>query len=315
MESEHEKIDDAIKFKNFELSNDLLEMNSCSNQSSRDNLRKISHRKMPFCGERIGEAKNPGPSEELQNWTMAIINPTSLANKHADFTLMQQQYEVNLFACSETTATAGIQKSFGVFLKQRHFNTIWSSPVQPQKIRQDGNPSERGKVGGTAIFSDHPSRAPFDIDLQMPWQFHNRIVHGIVQIGAMWIQVFVIYGFTSSIRASKEHTNQLFNHAYKKSCELPLPAIFAGDFNMDISELELYPFLLEKGFDTVQNIYQKMYGTEMPKTCKETTIPDTAIVHPQLLDSIVTITVDKTKCFDTHDPVVLKFRFNNENLH
>ena len=107
---------------------------------------------------------------------MTIVNPTSLANKHSDFTYMQQQYAVNLFACSETTATVGAQKSLGAFLKQRFFNSIWSSPVQPQKIRQDGNPSERGKVGGTAIFSDHKGRAPFDIDFHLPWQFHNRIV-------------------------------------------------------------------------------------------------------------------------------------------
>ena len=237
-------------------------------------------RPLPKCGIRIGEAKNPGPNENLIHWTMAIVNPTSLANKHADFIYMQQHYEVNLFACSETTATIGVQKTFGAFLKQRFFNSIWSSPVRPQKIRQDGNPSERGKVGGTAIFSDHKCRAPFDINYELPWQFHNRIVQSIVQVGATWIQVFVIYGYTSSIRASKEHTNQLFNQAYKKSCELPLPVIFAGDFNMDISELELYPFLIENGYDSVQNKFQKMYGFEMPKTCKETSNVDSALMHP-----------------------------------
>ncbi len=269
---------------------------------------------MPNRGVRIGEAKNPGPNEDQIHWTMAIVNPTSLANKHADFAFLQQHYAVNLFACSETTATAGVQKTFGAFLKNRYFNSIWSLPVQPQKIRQDGNPSERGKVGGTAIFSDHKCRAPFEFDIQEPWHFQNRIVQAIVQIGATWIQVFVICGYTSSIRASKEQTNQLFNHAYKKSCELPLPAIFAGDFNMDIRELDLYPYLLERGYDSMQNKFQQMFGIDMPKTCKETNIVDTALVHPQLLTKIVDIKVDKSKCFDTHDPVIVKFRIPRESL-
>ena len=62
---------------------------------------------------------------------------------------------------------------------------------------------------------------------------------------------------------------------------------------MDISEFDLYPHLLENGYDSVRNKFQKMYGFEMLKTCKETSNVDSALVHPHLLEKTVEIKVDK----------------------
>lgn len=42
----------------------------------------------------------------------------------------------------------------------------------------------------------------------------------------------------------------------------------------------------------------------MPKTCKEETIPDTAIIHPVFASQLLSISVLKDGWFDSHDPVL-----------
>lgn len=58
----------------------------------------------PYVGQRIGEAKNPGPKSLLT--TLAIINPTSLANKIDDFCFLQEASDQHLCLCRNNSNSA-----------------------------------------------------------------------------------------------------------------------------------------------------------------------------------------------------------------
>lgn len=55
----------------------------------------------------------------------------------------------------------------------------------------------------------------------------------------------------------------------------------------------------------------KCMMSPMPKTCKNATTPDTAI----LIQRLVSIQVDTQKLFDAHDPVILAFDIPQETLY
>ena len=53
---------------------------------------------------------------------------------------------------------------------------------------------------------------------------------------------------------------------------------------------------------------------EHPPTCKESTTPDTALLHPTLTDLLLSILVDKQGFFDTHSPVIFKLQLPSQQI-
>ena len=259
---------------------------------------------------RIGEAKNPGPETRVN---FASINPTSLVNKHDEFAILSQTHNVHIVAAAETTATIETQQAFSKVVQKHGYGTVWSPPVMPQKIRIDGLPSKRGRVGGVALFSKFPCRRSWD-QFQKPWDTSTRLVHSLVQLGHLWIQVFVIYGLAMPNKGAKDFTDDLFHQACEQSKNLPYPAIFIGDFNHDVHSLQDFHELYEHGYRSLQQIYRQKYMCKMPPTCKEATTPDTAIIPPELISFVDSITVVKTGLFDTHDPVIFQLVLPEEQL-
>ena len=266
---------------------------------------------LPLGTRRIGEAQNPGPSSNYVN--IAAINPTSLANKQDEFAILTQTHNVHIIAAAETTATIETQKTFTRVVQKHGFSSIWSPPVSPQKTRLDGQASRRGRVGGVALFSRFPCRRSWDI-LPKPWDTSTRIVHSLVQLGHLWIQVFVLYGLAMPNKGAKEFTDNLFHQAYEQSKCLPFPTIYIGDFNHDIHTLADYPWLSELGYQSLQQIFKNKYSKDMPCTCKEATTPDTALISPELVPLVESITVIKTGLFDTHDPVIFQIAVPEHQL-
>lgn len=260
---------------------------------------------------RIGEAKNPGPETRVN---FASINPTSLVNKHDEFAILSQTHNVHIIvAAAETTVTIETQQAFSKVVQKHGYGTVWSPPVMPQKIRIDGFPSKRGRVGGVALFSKFPCRRSWD-QFQKPWDTSTRLVHSLVQLGHLWIQVFVIYGLAMPNKGAKDFTDDLFHQACEQSKNLPYPAIFIGDFNHDVHSLQDFHELYEHGYRSLQQIYRQKYMCKMPPTCKEATTPDTAIIPPELISFVDSITVVKTGLFDTHDPVIFQLVLPDEQL-
>ena len=225
----------------------------------------------------------------------------------------QKTHDVHLIAAAETTATIEIQKTFSATVRKHGYTPIWSPPVLPQRIRLDGEASRRGRAGGAALFSKFPCRRSWD-NFQKPWDTSTRIVHSLVQLGQIWIQVFVLYGLAMPNKGAKDFTDDLFHQACEQSKCLPLPTIFIGDFNHDVHSLVDFAWLHEKGFRTLQQLYKQKYLKDMPPTCKEATSPDTAIISPELIPMVESITVVKTGLFDTHDPVIFQLLVPGQQL-
>ena len=61
-------------------------------------------------------------------------------------------------------------------------------------------------------------------------------------------------------------------------------------------------------------IHEMYYQSPMPPTCKGVTTPDTAIVHPMLVQRMQGFTVDNQALFDAHAPVVISFHIPGQEL-
>ena len=175
-----------------------------------------------------------------------------------------------------------------------------------QREKVTNQPSLRGRAGGTSIHSMWPMRAGLSSQHD-PEKAPDRITHAIVQWGGLHVQVLTIYGYTGGNTWHKQATNQLFASAIRKAENINLPVMFAADFNMDVHQLDFYSFLESKGYSFFQRLHENMCDSPMPKTCKNATTPDTAILHPTLIQRLVSIQVDKQGLFDAHDPVILAF--------
>ena len=63
----------------------------------------------PYRAVRVGEAKNPGPTQKLR---IAITNPTSIVSKCPAYQYLHQAHNVDIMLASETAATRLSQKIF-----------------------------------------------------------------------------------------------------------------------------------------------------------------------------------------------------------
>ena len=287
----------------------------CS-ESCDHNLPQNSHGNWdPFAGQRIGEAANPGPPETTQTsmkLKLGIVNPTSVREKTWEFDKLINDHHCDIIGLAETSATIATQKEVDRELRTWKYKALWSNPVQHQKLRLDGEVSKRGRAGGTAIFTHLTSRVS-RIPATDVGHMTNRLVHAIIQFGNTSVQVFVIYGATSSIANSVQITENLIQEAIDRSQRLNLPSVFLGDFNMDVAQSEAFAPLFQHGYRHLEEIFLTRYGKVMDFTCNDAT-NDTAVIHPVLLPWLTDIEVNKDKLFDTHDPVFVTFALPCEPL-
>lgn len=261
-----------------------------------------------YHGVRVGEATNPGP-QDLAAFNLAIVNPTAIRNKLEEMTNLQKQYNLHAIACAETSATAQVQNEMTVKFRQMKFRSFWSSPVDPQRVKLNQEPSLRGKSEGTSLHTSLYARHSFD-PIKESWKFATRLTHSIVKVATnLHIQVFVIYGPTGSIAGHAQVTNEILQAAWDMSKRIALPSLFVGDFNLDVRQLPCFQDMQPSGFRALQDMHLALKNMEMPPTCKHVTTPDTAILHPLLAQRLQDIQVDKSAVFDSHDPVIISFAF------
>lgn len=264
-------------------------------------------------GCRVGEAANPGPTSHKCQIKMAIVNPTSVRDKKQEFQDLIQHHGCNFIGLSETSATWQTQKEITHQIRRLKCKALWSPPVPAQRLRLDGEASKRGRAGGTAVFTSLPARLSRIPEKEIG-HLTNRLVHVIIQVGGISFQVLVIYGVTTSNANALAVTEELIQEAILRSRRLHLPAIFMGDFNMEVDQSQAFQQIFNQGYRHLKELYQTTYGRMMPPTCNEVTHPDTAVVHPMLIPWIQSIEVNKDKMFDTHDPVFIAFQFPGEQL-
>ena len=273
-------------------------------------------------GIRFGEARHPGPYEEdegvVENTsvvTFVTTNPTALNEKLSTFWEVVHATRAHFVAASETSATALVQKKFSAGLRRNKWRSCFSPPVPPQRVRCDGEDSLRGKALGTAAFSSLPMRVCRE-QLQESWRDSLRILHVVVSLGVLSLQVFVLYGLVAPTQGYASYNNSLLEAAVDASRHLPLPTVFMGDFNIEISKLPAFRSLQSRGFSSLQQCWQDRLGRDMPPTCKEATSPDTAILAPELLPMLQGFEVHSNgHWFDAHHPVSFSLHLPDQQVH
>ena len=272
-------------------------------------------------GIRFGEALHPGPmrggGQKIENEVVTFVtpNPTALNEKVSVFRELIQVTRAHFVAASETSATECVQRRFAAGMRRCKWRSCFSSPAPPQRGRCDGEDSLRGRAVGTAAFSCLPVRFCKE-ELAPSWRDSLRIIHVIVSLGVISLQVFVLYGLVAPTQGYASYNNQLLETAVDASRHLPLPAVFMGDFNIDVHKLPSFRALQHRGHASLQQCFSERFGGEMPPTCKDSTRPDTAILPPEVLPWLQNIEVHSDgRWFDSHHPVSFSLRIPGQQVH
>jgi len=225
-------------------------------------------------GVRIGEAKNPGPTESnMENFRLALVNPTTLLHRKEDLL----QLNADAIALAETSATAKVQiQTIQDFRSSKH-SCVFSAPVDNQKQRLDGDTSLRGQAAGTAVIARVPIRA-YRHEVEISPRFHTRLQFAFLQFGSTTILLCVMYGFQQNLHQSRQNTDELLLEAANLLISHPGPTILLGDINHDLETLESWKNFQDAGFQSSKDLYRHLYDTPMPPTYLESTTRDLGIL-------------------------------------
>eukprot|EP00438_Fugacium_kawagutii_P012153 Skav200039 [mRNA] locus=scaffold337:128586:133469:+ [translate_table: standard] len=252
----------------------------------------------------IGEALNPGPQEQTMRLRIALTNPTSIYSKLDTYRDLVTEDQVSVFACAETAATAVSQKTFGAAIRKQMPFQHWSPPVQDHVLRTDGEPSRRGKAGGTCLLSSVPLRAAL-ATLPSSWDATTRIVHSVLTLGPIQVQMIVVYCLPANRTGAAQFNSDLIQVALDAMAQLPIPGLIMGDFNGDPMLWPCGERLRQLGFLSLATKYRHLYGQDMPPTCKEATITDQALLSLRTHDWVKQVVVNAQYHFDTHKVVFM----------
>ena len=249
-------------------------------------------------GVRVGEAMKPGPIR------FALVNPTSIVSKISQFDNLANSYQADIVCASETAATSKAQRQFTQQVRSVcQYKALWSAPVANQFDRLDGEISMRGRAAGVSVFSRLPCRPAIQTFTDEMYAT-ARLVHTIHTCGDLQFQVVTLYGLASHSSQSEQQTDQLMRAALDATEHMRLPTVIAGDFNCDPFSLDCSQLIRARHLTDLPSQFVRMYGHPMPPTCRDSTIPDNALLCPQMLAWLQDITVLDDPLFDTHKVVL-----------
>ena len=253
-----------------------------------------------FEGVRIGEAKNPGPVNQIR---FAITNPTTVVSKIDQYLHLHKKESVTVSFLSETAATRLSQKVFNAKLRAHQLKAVWSLPVPDQFQRLDGRDSLKGKATGVGFISSFPLRSAVGT-ISKDMHATSRIQHAILTVGPMHLQLVVVYGLPATYPNAFDINNRLLEQAIEAIQALSLPAIIGGDFNTDPMQLPAANILKSQGYSDLRHLSQAKFGLHLPPTCKDSTHPDNAICCPKVQHWITSISIYQQQIFDAHKVVI-----------
>ena len=259
-------------------------------------------RRTAFQGIRVGEAKVPGP-EQLD---IGCFNPTQLFGKEDDVMAWGQ----GIYCGAETSMTTAALKVLRPRFRSRGFHTVFSEPVEPiqPKVSQI-----RGKASGVAIISSFPIRQfhePVTSDIEDACRF----VDGVVQLGPNCVAyVASIYGVASSSVALDpiSITNHLFNFAAERALSFKGPAIIAGDFNCNLSDLGGWDTMVQNGWCDAAVLDGILHGREPQPTSKEAVRKSFILMNGPLSTALQECRTCEDHLFPVHPLLLAKCSFSN----
>lgn len=222
---------------------------------------------------RVGEATHPGPLTSL-----CVTNPTALVGKVQEILSLPYQF-------------------------------FMSKAVPPLKATALEDFSYRGEAIGTAIFSRIPCRSYRGSIPDIVWST-CRVNAAVLQLQCCEVLLVTVYEFPDNKTQEIRHLkNRVLASAFNLVSQQHLPYIVAADFNTPICDLQAFEFFKAEGCQEAFSFYERWKGIQLPPTCKQTTRNDTCIIHPFLIGMVQDIHIDRSKTFDSHDPMIINFNF------
>ena len=260
-------------------------------------------------GVRVGEAINPGPmSDQLQHATSAfkvgLINPTTMYQKEDDLLAL----DVDVLCLAETAATKSVQVAFNEAIKQTSYKVVWTLPIF-DKFCKDHLPTScsfRGEALGAAIMMRLPHRSLRNA-MSPATEQSRRVVSSVVSCGSVDVLVIAAYFQAGQTAEARVVNNHLLQEIYVHVMGTNLPFIVAGNFNVEIHRLEAFTCFTAIGCVELFHYHRRVFGFELPPTCKESTRNDTMLIHPLLVPYIHRFSIGDQFLFADHRPVLVEF--------
>lgn len=230
---------------------------------------------------RIGEAQNPGPDHQ-PGLTIGAINPTGLLRKASSFSQLPAEPNAIWGVCETHLSSMGIRK-FKTELKFADKNFALHHGA-PAPFRSQAISAIGGTHVGTAFVSNLPSRKIQMHCSEEMWS-QARCTINTFLCKNTWIHGAVVYGYSHKAYSTevRRATDELLEIATKHVVHnLKGPRFILGDFNQEPGLLQ-QPQIWEKlGWHEAQVSQQTRFGTEIAKTCKQSTTKDFLWMSPEL---------------------------------
>eukprot|EP00435_Cladocopium_sp_Y103_P057880 s1104_g20.t1 len=229
-----------------------------------------------LCGQRLGEATHPGPSELL---TVGSTNPGGLPRKEP----LAIEQGCGIWSYSETHLSSVTQKSTARALKacaskvDRHVRVHYGAPA-PLRSRSNW----AGTYTGVATTSDFCSKS-----LQVEWPAEiwssGRVLATQHFVGNQMITVVTVYGLprgptwpraASLTNDILEHITQQFVIGYQGI------VLINGDFNFGPTELPCFDVWRSYGYISAQAFALQRWAQPVSMTCKGATERDMIWMSP-----------------------------------
>lgn len=272
------------------------------------NTRLVCGHRLPYFDrfQRIGEATNPGPSQnrtKTEHLNIYHCNPTSLVGKENHFDHMLN----GIHLISETSATQTAQKICTARFKHKNMKCLWSYPTNAYK---QSAANLRGHAGGTAIVSPFPMHRGLE-PIPSYLQRADRFVDGVVQYYPhLYMYCAAIYGPHINHRYYNPRTimNDIMNHVAQKGLRFQGPVCVAGDFNCSLQDIECWPALKAAGWVDAAEFSAHVNCHPIETTSNDNARHSFILCNRQLAAALIDCRTIKHHLFSVHP--VLHARFN-----
>ena len=227
-------------------------------------------------GQRIGEAKNPGPQVAL-----STLNVASLCMHQDEIQAPTSLPTVRVF--TETCLTQQILPTIQRKARQCHRFVVPGCICAPRSSAHRFDSQSRGESGGVLICSDVPARKG-NVPMDPSAWLSTRVVESIVSMSPhLSIRIVGLYGFSKRYPGHIERTNLLLGHAIRYVTDSTLPCVVVGDFNCDLQELSAWKLLQDKGWVDSAILQHTRDGKEPQPTWKAYSRIDYILLPPSMV--------------------------------
>ena len=235
---------------------------------------------------RFGEAKNPGPEVNWEQWQLGIFNPSGLNSK------LSQVNEMNgtVWLASETHLTAQGLRWFRNGMKAINSKYRYISSGYPCKPKSH---TDIGGYSGVAALSMVPLRPlPHSFTPEVFRLSRSQVVG--FSIGSLWVQAGIVYGFPDSVQ-HRERTFQteciLSEVVARVGQQASGPRLIAGDFNHSQDQLQSLQLLHAMGFREVQQVAAQRWGIQPRNTTRGAALIDQIWISVELQALLLEVSV------------------------